>query len=105
MLDFVLKYWIEFSFGLLIAGGGFTLKWMSKKFKEHEDLNAGVRSLLRSKLIELHDKYMEKEYIPIYALDNINKMYDAYHSLGGNGTVTKLVEDIRLLPNEPEQGV
>jgi hypothetical protein len=25
-------------------------------------------------------------------------MYDAYHALGGNGTVTKLMEELRELP-------
>ena len=101
MFDFIVKYWIQFAFGLLISGGGAAIAWMSRKFKEHEALNNGLCSLLRSEIIHFHDKYMERKYIPIYALDSINKMYDAYHALGGNGTATKLVQDLRELPNEP----
>ena len=26
MLDFILKYWVEFAFGLLVAGGGWFIK-------------------------------------------------------------------------------
>ena len=102
MFEFIVKYWVEFALGMVVTLGSTSVAWMSKKFKEHETLNRGLCSLLRSEIIKHHEKYMEKEWIAVYALDNINKMYDAYHSLGGNGTVTKLVEDIRLLPNEPK---
>ena len=26
MLDFIIKYWVEFGFGLIIAGGGYFFK-------------------------------------------------------------------------------
>ena len=42
---------------------------------------------------------MAKEYIPIYAMENIGEMYKAYHRLGGNGTITKLVEELKKLPS------
>lgn len=101
MIEFIVEYWIEFAFGIIIAGGGICITWLRTKFKEHEALNKGLCALLRNDIIQLHDKYMEKEYIPIYALDNVLKMYDAYHALGGNGTVTKLVEELKELPTEP----
>jgi hypothetical protein len=31
-------------------------------------------------------------------LEAAEKMYTEYHNLGGNGTVTKLMEDLRELP-------
>ena len=41
---------------------------------------------------------MEKGYIPIYAMENVLESYNAYHSLGGNGTITKMVEELKQLP-------
>ena len=44
-----------------------------------------------------HDKYVELGYIPSYAYENFCDMYEAYHALGGNGTGTKLYEEIKAL--------
>ena len=53
--------------------------------------------LLRVQLIDYHDKYMEKGEIPSYAYENFCEMYDAYHSLGGNGMITKMHDEIERL--------
>ena len=54
--------------------------------------------LLRVKLIEYHDKYMELEEIPSYAYQNWVMMYGAYKDLGGNGMITKMDKEIKSLP-------
>lgn len=61
----------------------------------------GVLALLRDRVIERYNHYTEQGYIPIYGMDNVNKMYSAYHALGGNGTITKLVEELDDLPTDP----
>lgn len=53
--------------------------------------------LLRVKLIEYHDKYMELGEIPSYAYQNWVMMYEAYHDLGGNGMITKMNDEIKEL--------
>lgn len=35
MADFIVKYWVEFLFGLVITVGGFLLKHHFKLFKEN----------------------------------------------------------------------
>lgn len=62
-----------------------------------EKNSRGTMLLLRVQLIEYHDKYMELGEIPSYAYDNFNDMYDVYHSLGGNGMVTKMKQEIEAL--------
>lgn len=45
MIDFILKYWVEFAFGLLVAGGGwfikryFTLESMRRQKEQDEFYN------------------------------------------------------------------
>lgn len=34
MLDFILRYWIEFLFGVVIAGGGFIIKHTLKSYRQ-----------------------------------------------------------------------
>lgn len=72
--------------------------WLLKNQKKDRDANSkGTMLLLRVQLIEYHDKYMAHGNIPSYAYDNFIEMYEAYHSLGGNGMITKMYEEIREL--------
>lgn len=78
----------------------------NKKLKHEKDarntqretaLENGVVCLLRVKLIEYHTKYMELGYISSHGLQNWLLMYDAYHSLGGNGMIVHMKEEIERL--------
>lgn len=69
-----------------------------KKVKNQNALQSGVQALLRDRIIQAHSHYAEKGYIPVYGMENVLAMYDAYHELDGNGTVTKLVDDLREMP-------
>ena len=75
-------------------------KKSEEKASNQNALANGVQALLRVKLIEYHDKFMERGMIPKYALDNYELMYDAYHDLHGNGMVTKLHAEVLNLPLE-----
>ena len=78
------------------AQGKINLSKKNKKRTAARD-NA-LTCLLRVKLIEYHDRYMEKGSIPSYALENYEHMYSAYHDLGGNGMVARMHEEILELP-------
>ena len=98
MEAFIAKHLFELlmtaAVALLGAGYRMTIRELGKQKIERE----AIKSLLRSELITMHGRYTEKGEIPIYAQENVQAMYDAYHALGGNGTVTKLVDEIRELP-------
>ncbi len=112
MKDFVIKYWVQVVFGLVIGGLGTAYKVLAKRLHkqscDQKALKEGTQSLLRSEIIRCYDVYMEREYISIHGLESVLAMYDAYHTLGGNGTVTKLVEELKELPvrtKKPIKGV
>lgn len=66
--------------------------------KEIRNANStGTMLLLRVQLIEYHDKYMKLGTIPSYAYENFCEMYKAYHRLGGNGMITKMMHEIEEL--------
>lgn len=69
---------------------------------EHDAIVNGLQALLRNELIDAYHHYEEKGELPIYAMENIQKMYDAYHNLGGNGTITKLYNKLQKLPQGKE---
>ena len=67
-------------------------------YRRYQSTQDGMKCLLRAEIIRDHSHYMEKGYIPIYAMENVLESYNAYHSLGGNGTITKMVEELKQLP-------
>ena len=73
------------------------MKDARQKKEQAERNNTGVMLLLRIQLIEYHDKYMSKGTIPTYAYENFIDMYNAYHSLGGNGMIDKMFTEINAL--------
>ena len=74
------------------------ITWLLKDDRKRKQAEAdGVRCLLKVKLIEYHDKFMQKDEIPSYALENWNNMFSAYQNLGGNGVVKKMNEEIKAL--------
>ena len=79
--------------------------WLLKEQKKDRDANSkGTMLLLRVQLIEYHDKYVALGEIPSYAYDNFVEMYEAYHSLGGNGMITKMYNEIQSLHLQKKDG-
>ena len=78
--------------------------WLLKNQKKSRDANSrGTMLLLRVQLIEYHDKYMSLGHIPSYAYENFCEMYEAYHSLGGNGMITHMYEEVKELEIRKEK--
>lgn len=106
MAEFIVKYWLEFGFGLVSLVLTASVKYLHKQDKirkaEQEAIKKGIQALLRDRIIEQYNKYMEKGYIPIYAMDNVEAMYREYHALGGNGTITDLYKELKELPHRKE---
>ena len=77
----------------------FKLKKEKEEATEQEQnaLKEGVLCLLRVKLIEYHTKYTQNNKISSHGLENWLLMYKAYKSLGGNGMVDRMKEEIEEL--------
>lgn len=68
--------------------------------KTSDALKGGVKCLLRSKLMEYHEIYVDRKHISPDEYENWTSMYDSYHDLGGNGMITHMAEDIEELKME-----
>ena len=79
--------------------------WLLKQQKKDRDANSkGTMLLLRVQLIAYHDKYAELGEIPSSMYQLFDEMYKAYHDLGGNGTITKMYEEIQSLHLQTKNG-
>jgi hypothetical protein len=97
MLDFIITYWLECIFGLALAGLSFCYKQLISKMKEQEAIKEGLVAILHDRLCQSCLYFINREEITLTELKNIEKMYDAYHKLGGNGTGTELYERVKEL--------
>ena len=105
-MEYIISICITVIAGLLLS----IIKWLlneNRKLRENEKtkkdtkdnaLSDAILCLLRVKLIEYHDKYVQDGHIPAYAYENWSKMFKAYTDLGGNGLVKGLNEEIEQLP-------
>lgn len=91
MIELVIKWLIPF-----ICGGLVTL--CATLLKKNKALKNGLQCLLRAEIIRSYDKYIERNSIPIYAKEAVEKAYKAYHALGGNDVATELYNKILDLP-------
>lgn len=97
----------EWLFALITACFTWCYRALYKKIKqqkeENEALKDGMRSLLRDRLIDNHQKYLAAGSIPFYARESMLAMYASYSALNGNGTVTHLMEELEELPTKPKE--
>lgn len=116
MLDFVAKYWLEALFGGILAALSFAVKriWgrvqaqqaAAEKLAQDKDaeriaIREAVLALLHDRLYSLARYYLDRGWVTIQDLDNLEYLYTAYHALGGNGTGTELFERCKALPIKP----
>lgn len=75
------------------------------KKKENNALKAGLQALLRDRIIQAYNHYVQdKGWIPIYAKESLNACFRSYEALGENGVINGLMEQLNDLPNyEPHE--
>lgn len=60
--------------------------------------NAGLQSVLKDLLKIRYLEWIKKGYAPLDARDDLEKMYQAYHSLGANGVMDQMRKQFLELP-------
>lgn len=67
-------------------------------------LNTAVIELAYLRIRERHENAMRHGWLHPNEKHVLERLYAAYHSIGGNGTGTQMIEDIRRLPSTPPGG-
>ncbi len=103
LTEIILGNWIEW---LMLGVFSAASLWHRKVMKAISDDKAkdkavaeGVEALLRDRIIDCYNKYEKKGVCPIYAKENVKRLYAPYHELGGNDVATELVEQLLGMPS------
>ena len=102
MWDFILKYWIEFLFGIITASLSAAYAHLAKKFKaerkKNEAIENGLRGILRIQILDTYDRCMaDGRKISISRKDAIVSIYQSYTALGDgetDDTIKTLYEEL-----------
>ena len=102
MWDFVVKYWVEFAFGLIVAGLTAGYARISKRLQDEKTRNQaienGVRDILRMQILDTYERCKVAGTISVSRKDAIDSAYNSYHALGGNGTITQVHNELMGMP-------
>jgi hypothetical protein len=100
MLETLRSYWSIISTIITVVAAP-AVGYLYKKYKQadarQKAVELGVQALLRDRIVQSYYHYEERGWITLHGLENVNAMYKEYHALGGNGTVTALVNTIHEL--------
>lgn len=101
MWDFIVKYWLEALFGIIVAGLSAAYAHLAKKFKAEKAKNAaienGLRGILRIQILDTYDKCVAAgKQISVSRKDAIVSIYQSYCALGDSvdDTIHQLYEEI-----------
>ena len=65
----------------------------------------GLKGLLHDRISERYHECELKGFADVRDRENMEILYDSYHTLGGNGTGTDLYNKMRELPTVPAENV
>lgn len=67
-------------------------------------LNTAVIELAYLRIRERHESAVRNGWLHPNEKHVLERLYAAYHAIGGNGTGTEMIKDIRRLPSMPPRG-
>ena len=98
MKEFIIQYWFETVMSLITGGLAWVCRKLKKKVDKQKLIEAGMLAILHDRLYQLGREYIERSWITLEELKNVEYLYESYHALGGNGTGTEIWERIKNLP-------
>lgn len=73
-----------------------------KADEESELVRSALRALLRSELMRTHHQAVREGYATTVDKEVMERTYQSYHRLGGNGIATNLHDEMMALPTRDE---
>lgn len=66
-------------------------------------LEIAMKAISHDKIYKLTDEYIDRGWVTLDELDNLEYLYTAYRTLGGNGTGEKRYNRVQALPVKTSQ--
>ena len=103
MTDFIVKYWVQELFALVIAGGTWIWRTAGARRRENMIIREGMLALLHDRLFKACSFYIEQGWCPVEGRHNLECLFKPYSDLGGDGTAESLYHKCMDLPISLEE--
>lgn len=100
MKEYMQEHGINTIYGMILA---WIITWLQKLHKKNKANEEGTLALLHNNIVTIHERWTERGYMPVYQKEALERTYNAYKGLGGNGTITDLYNECRNLPVKPKK--
>lgn len=101
-MEQIFKLIVDNLIGIACAGlAAYAAKTLSRILKNMQGVMTAEKVNCREKIRRFGEFYITTDQITVEEYDDLKEIYDAYHALGGNGTMTELVERCKDLPVVP----
>ena len=101
-MDWVMKYWIQWLFGIIGAALIFCIRqlWKMAKYErtEQKAIRESLKAILHDRIYEAFRYYMKTGCIDQPGLENLDTLWEAYVHWGGNGTGKTYYQKVKDLP-------
>ena len=77
-------------------------EWQRQQKIEYDAFRKSLIALTRDRILMGYRYYRKENGISTQDLETMDKLYTAYHALGGNGTITAVHDKILELPIKEE---
>jgi len=102
MNEFILEYWLQVVFGIVLTILSFGVRKISSvlynEIAEQKSIKMGIQAILRDRLIQSYNVHIALGYCEIHNRDNISNMHEQYSTLGADGVIDRLIDEITDLP-------
>lgn len=98
MIDFIIRYWVQELFTLILMCLTWIVKTLRAKKTEYDVLRDGILALLHDRLYQACSFYIKEGVCSVEDRNNLEYLYKPYKALGGNGTGESLYKKCIDLP-------
>lgn|SRR5574344_249652 len=98
MLTFILKYWIEILFSLLISIITYLYRRITRYMKKINALEQHACLNLKNHILERYKKAKQKGYITLEEKEEIMELYNFYKNLECSNIVEQIIKELESIP-------
>lgn len=98
MLSFIVHYWIEILFSVIVTILTHLYRKISKYIRKIDKLENEACTNLKIHIKEKYTEIKKKEYITMEEKEEIMELYELYKKLECSNIVDEMVKEINILP-------
>ena len=90
-MDFILRYWLQVLFGIVLSVAGYLYKNGKKLISTIEKNENAIKGIVEEFIVWKFEEYVKRDGITLSEKEHINNLYFKYRLLSNNGFIDDLM--------------